>query len=313
MPKVAKDQPQTAHTVTSADASGTAKGEKLTAAQTRQNKPHDPGKYIGKNVYHNGRLFEKPLPPDDKKAFRDAVALLVGIQNRNGLEEKALMAAVGTSVHRAHTSKACETCSVKRANFGLPDDVKKKMRWCGSCAKVHKGAVNFGIRKCEGCGLKGTRFGLASERKKRWCIGCSKNQEEEVVDLDHRKCEDCAGPVPSYGLPDDVNKKSRWCSSCAKGHAGAVDVVGKKCEGCGLKQPSFGKPEGSGGDGKMRWCVACAKGHEGVANRARPSQQNSFAPGNSSVNTAQSPVITSNLLNFPIHQKGLNHMGEPRR
>jgi hypothetical protein len=52
----------------------------------------------------------------------------------------------------------------------------------------------------------------------------------------------------------------RWCSGCAKGHAGAVDVVSKKCEGCGLKQPHFGLPA----EGRKRWCSGCAKGHEGA-------------------------------------------------
>ena len=53
--------------------------------------------------------------------------------------------------------------------------------------------------------------------------------------------------------------KARWCGGCAKGHAGAVNVASKKCEGCGLKQPSYGLPA----EGKKRWCSGCAKGHAG--------------------------------------------------
>ena len=63
----------------------------------------------------------------------------------------------------------------------------------------------------------------------------------------------------SLRLPGERNP--RWCSGCAKAHAGAVDVASKKCEGCGLKAPSFGLPaEGK----KKRWCSGCAKGHPGA-------------------------------------------------
>ena len=69
--------------------------------------------------------------------------------------------------------------------------------------------------------------------------------------------------MPHFGLP--AEGKRRWCSGCAKGHAGAVDVNSKKCEGCGVKAPSLGLPA----EGKKRWCAGCANqiGVVGVAKR----------------------------------------------
>ena len=40
--------------------------------------------------------------------------------------------------------------------------------------------------------------------------------------VSRKKCEDCQLKQPSFGLP--AEGKKRWCSGCAKGHAGAVDV-----------------------------------------------------------------------------------------
>ena len=54
-----------------------------------------------------------------------------------------------------------------------------------------------------------------------------------------KMCEGCGLTVPHFGLASEG--KWRWCSGCAKGHAGAVDVASKKCEGCGLEPPS-GEP-----------------------------------------------------------------------
>jgi hypothetical protein len=83
---------------------------------------------------------------------------------------------------------------------------------------------------------------------------------EDVV---HKRCEDCKVERSRFGLPAEETK--RWCSGCAKAHAGAVDVGTKKCEGCGLKQPSFGLPS----EGKQRWCVGCAPR---AARRLRPGR-----------------------------------------
>jgi predicted Fe-S protein YdhL (DUF1289 family) len=64
--------------------------------------------------------------------------------------------------------------------------------------------------------------------------------------------------VPSFGLL--AEGKRRWCSGCAKGHAGVVNIASKKCESCQLKVPSFGLPA----EGKKRWCSGCAKAHAGA-------------------------------------------------
>ena len=44
-----------------------------------------------------------------------------------------------------------------------------------------------------------------------------------------KMCEGCGLPVPHFGLASEG--KRRWCSGCAKGHAGAVNIINKKCEG----------------------------------------------------------------------------------
>ena len=111
--------------------------------------------------------------------------------------------------------------------------------------------MNLKHKKCEGCGLKRSNFGLPAEGKKRWCSGCAK-AHVGVVDLNTKKCEGCGLTRPKFGLP--AEGKKRWCAGCAKGHAGAVDV-NKKCEGCQVKQPHFWLPaEGR----KRRWCAGCA-------------------------------------------------------
>ena len=60
-------------------------------------------------------------------------------------------------------------------------------------------------------------------------------------------------------------RKGRWCSGCAKGHAGAVHVYKPMCEGCGLKESKFGLPT----EGGRRWCAGCAKAHAGVQDLAK--------------------------------------------
>jgi hypothetical protein len=182
--------------------------------------------------------------------------------------------------------KKCEGCGLKVPNFGLawlPSEGRLRFpserRWCAGCAKAHAGPtiqvvnstrLDVASRKCEGCGLKLPKFGLAwlpSEGRlrfpseMRWCAGCAK-AHVGAVDVASRKCECCGLKQPNFGLPSEG--KRRWCAGCAKGHEGAVDVSSQKCEGCGLKSSSFGLP----GDGKKkRWCAGCAKGHPGAVDR----------------------------------------------
>jgi hypothetical protein len=93
------------------------------------------------------------------------------------------------------------------------------------------------------------------------------------VDVVNKKCEECQLKQPTFGLPSDRTK--RWCSGCAKGHAGAVNVVDKKCEECQLKIPNFGLPA----EGKKRWCFGCAKGHAGAVNIKRMAGKTAIPTG----------------------------------
>jgi hypothetical protein len=68
-------------------------------------------------------------------------------------------------------------------------------------------------------------------------------------------CEGCGLKQCSFGLP--AEKKKRWCSGCAKGHEGAVNLHSKLCEGCGQKRAVH---EGLPAEGeKRRWCSSCAE------------------------------------------------------
>ena len=58
--------------------------------------------------------------------------------------------------------------------------------------------------------------------------------------MPRRMCEDCALTQPRFGLP--AEGRERWCSRCAKAHAGARDIASRRCEDCKLKRPTFGLP-----------------------------------------------------------------------
>ena len=42
-------------------------------------------------------------------------------------------------------SKRCEDCALKRPNFGLPAEGKR--RWCAGCARGHTGAINVRTKR----------------------------------------------------------------------------------------------------------------------------------------------------------------------
>ena len=152
---------------------------------------------------------------------------------------------------------------------------------------------------CEGCGKKQASFGLANQRKRRWCAGCA-TQHADAFDLINKVCEGCSFKRASFGLP--LERKRRWCCQCAKIHEGAFDLsknlrvlpdtariirpavsgqtsvvwplrkipaVGadgarcdlgnKMCEACDAKHASFGFPA----ERKRRWCAACSKTYTG--------------------------------------------------
>ena len=60
-------------------------------------------------------LCGKPLSPEDRKVWQQAIALLMGLKIRNGFGEKDLAAAVGTALHRGAAKRSCEDCGVKVA------------------------------------------------------------------------------------------------------------------------------------------------------------------------------------------------------
>jgi hypothetical protein len=61
-------------------------------------------------------LCGKPLSPDDRDAWRQAIALLMGLKIRNGFDDKELTAAVGTALHVRSSAKSCEDCGLKVAS-----------------------------------------------------------------------------------------------------------------------------------------------------------------------------------------------------
>ena len=58
-------------------------------------------------------LHGKLLSPADRRVWRQAIAMLVGLKRRNGLSEEDLAAAVGTAVRRGAARPYCEDCGVK--------------------------------------------------------------------------------------------------------------------------------------------------------------------------------------------------------
>jgi hypothetical protein len=68
-------------------------------------------------------LCGKPLSPEDRNVWQQAIAMLMGLKIRNGFDEKDMTAAVGTALHRGATSRTCEDCGVKvgsgAANSGV--------------------------------------------------------------------------------------------------------------------------------------------------------------------------------------------------
>ena len=77
--------------------------------------------------------------------------------------------------------------------------------------------------------------------------------------LSSQLCEDCDKKCPSFGMEDE--QKRRWCSGCAKAHAGAVNLKrNNRCEDCGLNQGHYGLES----ERMKRWCRPCAKLHAGA-------------------------------------------------
>ena len=76
-------------------------------------------------------LCGKLLSPTDRKVWRQAIAMLMGLKIRNGLGEKDLVAAVGTALRRCAAKKnCCEDCGVTVAGG----------------AAIHSGGPQGGLR-----------------------------------------------------------------------------------------------------------------------------------------------------------------------
>jgi hypothetical protein len=165
--------------------------------------------------------------------------------------------------------KNCEDCGETRPSFGTGD--KPRMRWCGTCAKKHGGAVyKLQDKMCEDCGKTRPSFGIKDKRAKRWCSACSKNHDGAESKV--KMCEDCGGVQPSFGLKDQ--RGMQWCGTCAEKHDGARRKKGqhgnRKCEDCAKVQPSYGM-EGVPGS---RWCAGCAhKHHPGAVGKSNKSRR----------------------------------------
>jgi hypothetical protein len=73
---------------------------------------------------------------------------------------------------------------------------------------------------CEDCEVKTPSFGLASDRKRRWCHPCAQHHRGAVLLKTRTLCEDCNLVDPSFGKEGE--RKRRWCHGCAVQHADAV-------------------------------------------------------------------------------------------
>ena len=104
--------------------------------------------------------------------------------------------------------KMCEGCRAKQASFGLPVD--RKRRWCGACAKP-AGAVDLHTNKM--CVISPGSMGETLD---------GRNGRISVSDQPHPscRCESCGNTSANFGMPNE--RKRRWCSVCAKQHAGTA-------------------------------------------------------------------------------------------
>lgn len=195
------------------------------------------------------------------------------------------------AVDLKNKNRKCVDCGLKQAH-SLPTD--RKRMWCATCRAAHDGAVAFKAghkrtaegggaaekkkrpreakvktrpvkppQTCEGCSLKAPSFGLPTERKKRWCIGCAKQQSGAVSLVVRKMCEDCG--IKALRRPQEGLKKL-CCASCAKrrtvvsAERSPKQLSHKVCEDCGLKQPAFGLLS----EQQKRWCGTCQTAHDGA-------------------------------------------------
>ena len=78
-------------------------------AVCRPNCRRSPAIFVDRMAPLHGKL----LSPADRRVWRQAIAMLVGLKRRNGLSEADLAAAVGTAVRRGAARRYCEDCGEK--------------------------------------------------------------------------------------------------------------------------------------------------------------------------------------------------------
>jgi hypothetical protein len=61
-------------------------------------------------------LCGKPLSPEDRRVWQEAIAMLIGLKIRNGFGEQDLAAAVGKALHHPAAKLPCEDCGLKVAS-----------------------------------------------------------------------------------------------------------------------------------------------------------------------------------------------------
>jgi hypothetical protein len=73
------------------------------------------------HVNHQAPLCGKPLTPEDRKVWQQAVALLMGLVIRNGFGKADLCTAMQTALEqrRAASTRNCQDCGVKVPHGGL--------------------------------------------------------------------------------------------------------------------------------------------------------------------------------------------------
>jgi hypothetical protein len=126
---------------------------------------------------------------------------------------------------------------------------------------MYVGAVNVGSKKCEDCGVKQPTYGFKEVTSNSGITlegkkrWCTGCAKEHAGTEDLTRKKNCEGCQQKMAFFGlPAEGIKRWCRGCAKAHTGAVDIKHKKCEGCGLKEPGFALPP----EGKVRWCFGCA-------------------------------------------------------
>ena len=125
------------------------------------------------------------------------------------------------AVFKPTENRKCEDCGLKQANFGLPNE--KKKRWCAPCGKKHPGSFNVKLQDCEDCNDTHRSFGMPDERKKRWCGDCA-TKHAGAINLNSKLCVICGEGTAGYGNPPEEGepKNALWCIKCKEGQAGTI-------------------------------------------------------------------------------------------